>query len=67
MTIHEVSKPQAKTVRTTIATLNEDLNDELKPCRACGRQTLGLVQVSLGDVWIGTIPLCDECQLTAEG
>lgn len=52
-------------MNTTIATLNEDLNDELTRCRACGRQTFGLVQVSLGDVWIGTIPLCDECQVTA--
>ena len=52
-------------MNTTIATLIEDLNDELTGCRACGRQTFGLVQVSLGDVWIGTIPLCDECQSTA--
>ena len=47
--------------------MNDDLNDELQACRACARLTFGLVQVSLGDVWIGCIPLCEDCQATARG
>lgn len=48
-----------------IATVSEDLNDVLQPCQACSARTFGLVQVSLGEVWIGCIPLCDECQAAA--
>lgn len=49
----------------TTATVNEDCNDVAERCRACGAITYGLVQVSLGDVWLGAIPLCDECQQRA--